>query len=95
MLPYRLTSHYKVSLLMPCSRHRSGALVLASFCLSIAKIWLSKYLDFLIENFLFAVYKNPLLLTPVNLRGDYNMILSGFDTSEVAISRKIFEGPKA
>ena len=35
---------------MPCSRHKSATLAPASFCLGIARIWLSEYLDFFIEN---------------------------------------------
>ncbi|PXA73753.1 hypothetical protein DMC15_06800 [Vibrio sp. 11986-1-5] len=60
---------------MPCSRHSSGTGVPASACLRIAMIWLSVNFDVFIKNLLRLWYEKILLLTSVNLWGDYHPYL--------------------
>ena len=47
----------------------------ASACLRIAMIWLSVNFDVFIKNLLRLSYEKILLLTSVNLRGDYPALL--------------------
>jgi hypothetical protein len=56
---------------MPCSRHKAGTGVPASACFRIARIWLSLYRDFFMQNLLLLYYEKIILLMSAIYRGDY------------------------